>query len=245
MTNEIDRRRFLALTALTVVAACTADSDDAESNTNSNAESATADVKDDTASAGEADVASRPTLPGTADATTAPLISTTTVAPTTAPTTTASTIAPTTTSAIAPTLTAPKNPRAPEPDVVIGRLTIAALGVTHDLREGVTLTTIDKGPGRWPGSAWPGERGNVVVAGHRVTHTKPFRHLDKLKTGEPVIFAMSDGATHEYRVTGTEIVDDKAMWITRPTETPTATLFACHPPGSARQRIVVHLSLDA
>ena len=34
-----------------------------------------------------------------------------------------------------------------------------------------------------------------------------------------------------------------------PTDTPsptaTATLFACHPPGSVRQRIVVHLELSS
>jgi sortase A len=34
------------------------------------------------------------------------------------------------------------------------------------------------------------------------------------------------------------------MWIVNPTDTATATLFACHPPGSTRQRIVVNLELS-
>jgi len=33
------------------------------------------------------------------------------------------------------------------------------------------------------------------------------------------------------------------VWITDQTSDATATLFACHPPGSVTQRIVVHLQL--
>jgi sortase A len=43
-----------------------------------------------------------------------------------------------------------------------------------------------------------------------------------------------------YAVTGVEIVGPEAMWIVDPTDTPTVTLFACHPPGSTRERIVVY-----
>jgi sortase A len=237
--REVDRRGFLALGALTLIAACTNDSTDAESGT---AESTLPAQGPPPSGAPTSS-----TLPGTGDADTAPLdnpaLGAGDTATASASTISSSTIGPPST--LATTLTVPANPRAPEPDVVIGRIKIAALGVDHELREGVTLTTIDKGPGHWPGSALPGQPGNVVVAGHRVTHTKPFRYLNKLSPGDPVTFALSNGATHVYRVTTTEIVDDKAMWITRPTTTPTATLFACHPPGSARQRIVVRLGLDA
>ena len=34
-----------------------------------------------------------------------------------------------------------------------------------------------------------------------------------------------------------------ALWIVNQTPDYTATLFACHPAGSTRQRIVVHLAL--
>lgn len=40
-----------------------------------------------------------------------------------------------------------------------------------------------------------------------------------------------------------EIVNPDALWIVDPTETATATLFAFHPPGSTRQRIVVFADL--
>ncbi len=48
-----------------------------------------------------------------------------------------------------------------------------------------------------------------------------------------------------YEVTETMIVGPDAMWIIDQTEDATATLFACHPPGSVAQRIVVKLALTA
>jgi hypothetical protein len=50
----------------------------------------------------------------------------------------------------------------------LGTIEIPAIGVTKSMFEGVTLRVLDNGPGHWPGSAMPGQTGNVVVAGHRV-----------------------------------------------------------------------------
>lgn len=88
----------------------------------------------------------------------------------------------------------------------------------------------------------PGQRGNAVFAGHRVTHSKPFRNIDQLVPGDEVIFEV--GQTRSvYAVTGHKVVTPKALDIVNPTPTPTATLFACHPPGSAKFRYVVLLAL--
>jgi sortase A len=89
----------------------------------------------------------------------------------------------------------------------------------------------------------PGEVGNVVVAAHRTSHGGPFRDIDQLVAGDVVEFSTSAGVI-EYTVTGTQIVQPDAVWIVNPTDTPTATLFACHPPGSVSQRIVVNLELS-
>lgn len=136
----------------------------------------------------------------------------------------------------------PADPYAPEPIQRIGSLEIPKLGVRQPLQEGITLRNIDLGPSHWPGSAMPGEVGNVVVAGHRVTHTKPFRNIDQLVVGDEVIFTVGNQRS-VYRMTGNEIVTPKALHIANPTPTATATLFACHPPGSARFRFVVRLEL--
>jgi sortase A len=173
--------------------------------------------------------------------------------PTTAPASTTATTATTaTTLAPAPTPApvdlpipegAPVDPRAPTPEVVHGTVSLPTIGVTQPLGEGVTLTAIDRGPSHWPGTAMPGQLGNVVVAGHRVTHTRPFLDLDRLAVGDPLVFTMNDRTTWTYLLTGIEIVGPDAMHVVDQTAGPTATLFACHPKGSAAQRIVAHFRL--
>ena len=132
----------------------------------------------------------------------------------------------------------PVDPRAPTPIVDIGEIRIPKIGLVHRIYEGVTLTVIDQGPGHWPGSAMPGEVGNTVFAGHRVTHTHPMRHIDQLVEGDEVIFSTKDGV-FTYRVTGHQIVTPQDVHIVDPTPDATMTIFGCHPPGSATQRYVV------
>ena len=116
------------------------------------------------------------------------------------------------------------------------------LSVVSPIFHGITLRNIDHGPSHWPGTAMPGENGNAVFAGHRVTHTHPFLRINELVEGDQVIFTV-DGVRSVYQVTGHEIVTPDNMGITKQTATPTATLFACHPPHSASYRYVVHLAL--
>ena len=131
-----------------------------------------------------------------------------------------------------------------EPEVELGSIEIPRLDLQRTMFEGIRLPTLDHGPGHWPGTAMPGELGNVVVAGHRVSHNEDFRNLDQLVPGDEVIFNTASGR-HPYRVLSTEIVGPEAVWIVDQTPAQTGTLIACHPPGSTRQRIVVHLELAA
>lgn len=146
----------------------------------------------------------------------------------------------------------------PEAQQYYGRIMIPAIGVDAPFLEGVRISTLNDGPGHWPGTAMPGELGNVVVAGHRTSHDADFRHLDDLVPGDLVIFDMqnSDGTPtatvadpdpflgrYVYEVTSIEIVTPDAMWIVSQTYRHQATLFACHPPGSVDERIVAHLDL--
>lgn len=136
----------------------------------------------------------------------------------------------------------PKNSYAPEPIQEIGTIEIPKIGLTSKIMHGITLRNIDFGPSHWPGTPLPGEAGNAVFAGHRVTHTHPFRRIDELVPGDEVIFTVAGVRSH-YAVTGHEIVSPSRLDIVNPTPTPTVTLFACHPPGSARQRFVVRAAL--
>ncbi|MBW3546751.1 MAG: class E sortase [Actinobacteria bacterium] len=151
--------------------------------------------------------------------------------------------APSTEPALPTPVMPPADPYAPEAVSVIGTIEIPALGLAAPLHQGVTLNAIDRGPSHWPGTARPGELGNVVVAGHRVTRGGPFRHIDKLVPGDQVIFTV-DGRRSVYRVTGHEVVTPDAMRIVDQTPAYTGTLFACHPPGSEAYRYVVRLALE-
>lgn len=151
-------------------------------------------------------------------------------------------LAPTTTIVRHIPVAIPDDSYADEPIVRYGSIEIPKIGLVHQLFEGVTLNNIDQGPSHWPGTAAPGEAGNAVFAGHRVTHDHPFRRLDELDPGDQVVFRVA-GVRSTYRVTGTLIVGPDDTWIADQTAQPTATLYACHPPGSAAQRIVVKMAL--
>jgi len=161
--------------------------------------------------------------------------------PTTTSSTTTTIAPPTPTTLPAEPIRPPADPRQAEPYVVVGSIEIPKLGLRAPMGEGISLTVIDHGPSHWPGTAMPGGVGNVVIAGHRVTHSKPFRHIDELVPGDEVFFEVN-GVRHRYVMTSNEIVTPDALRIADQTPDRTATLFACHPPGSARFRFVVHLA---
>jgi sortase A len=165
-------------------------------------------------------------------------VSTTTTLPT--PSTTAA--APVRVARASRPVSPPRDSYAAEPIVEIGTIEIPKIGLFHRIMHGISLRNIDQGPSHWPGTAMPGEPGNTVFAGHRVTHTHPFLRINELVPGDVVIFHIQ-GVKSTYTVTGSEVVYPDNLSIINPTETATGTLFACHPPHSAKQRYVVHLAL--
>jgi sortase A len=138
----------------------------------------------------------------------------------------------------------PADPHAPVPVIPIGQITIPKIGVDLAFAEGVTLTVIDQGPGHWPGTAAPGGWGNVVIAAHRTVHGGSFLHIGELVAGDQIVLRDATG-TYVYGVTGIEVVAPEALSIVDQHPGRTITLFACHPIGSATQRIVVHGALVA
>jgi sortase A len=147
--------------------------------------------------------------------------------------------APSTTLALSQPENPPEDEHADVPVVEIGSIEVPRIGLSAPLYEGIWLTVLDVGPGHWPGTAAPGGYGNAVIAGHRVTHSEPFRHIDELVPGDTIVLADATGR-YTYAVTGSEVVtpDDVGIVTQRPGHT--VTLFACHPPGSAAYRYVVY-----
>ncbi len=125
----------------------------------------------------------------------------------------------------------------------VGRLEIPAIGIEERIREGVDIGIINRGPAHWAGTAMPGREGNMVLAGHRTTYSRPFHDLDRLAVGDDIWVTGIDGVRAHYVVKHTMIVHPSAVWIADWTRQPTLTLFACHPKGSLAQRIVVRAEL--
>ena len=141
-----------------------------------------------------------------------------------------------------PGVVVPRAPRAakaatPRGPVSTGRIIIPRIGLNHATYEGIELSIIDYGPSHWPGTAEPGDPGNTVFPGHRVTKTRPFFNIDLIQLGDKVTFVRSHG-TYTYEVTDTFVVNADEVWIADQTEGATMTIFGCHPKGSAKQRYV-------
>ena len=90
----------------------------------------------------------------------------------------------------------------------------------------------------------PGQLGNVVIAGHRTTHSMPFNQLDTLVEGDEVIMT-TDAGRFVYAVRAVIVVPAEWIDIAAQDYAHTATLFACHPKGSATHRVVAKLRLLA
>lgn len=129
-------------------------------------------------------------------------------------------------------------------------LRIPRLGRWNDkppvIVEGVSVEDLKRGPGHIPGTAMPGEIGNVVISGHRTTYGAPFSRFDELRPGDAVVLETRD-MWFTYEVTGSEIVAPTAVEVTlpvprNPTAVPTKrllTMTTCNPKYSARQRLII------
>jgi sortase A len=130
----------------------------------------------------------------------------------------------------------------PLPGDALGKLLIPAIGVSEYVVEGTDAENLRKGPGHYPDTPLPGQRGTSAIAGHRTTYGAPLRELDKVKKGDRIVVELPYG-TFVYRVERTQIVDDSALWVTRKVRHDRLVLTACHPLYSAAQRIVAFARL--
>jgi sortase A len=128
--------------------------------------------------------------------------------------------------------------RAPLKGDAIARIMIPSIGLSKYVVEGTDLESLRKGPGHYPDTPLPGAPGTTAIAGHRTTYGAPFRHIDEVHRGEPIVIDMPDGR-FVYRVQGTKIVDDQDLSVLDKVGYQRLVLSACHPLYSAAQRIIV------
>jgi sortase A len=128
---------------------------------------------------------------------------------------------------------------------LVGRMEIPRLNVSAVVFEGTDEPVLSQGVGHLTGSAFPGQEGNVVLAGHRDSF---FRALRNIKGGDLVKVTTQLGS-RTYRVQTTEIIPPTQISVLDPTSQPTLTLVTCYPfyfVGHAPKRFIVRgIDLDA
>jgi sortase A len=170
---------------------------------------------------------------------------------TSAPSTTVTTV-PKSTSTSTPPTTAASSPvvgSSRAPAVADG----AVVGIIHlpwssyAIVQGTTRNDLEKGPGHYPATVYPGQLGNAAIAGHRTTYLHPFYDADSLHIGSEIRIDMLWGH-YTYRVTKEPYAvspSDVDVVATHDPAHATLTLTTCNPKYSARQRLVVQATLVA
>jgi sortase A len=127
----------------------------------------------------------------------------------------------------------------PGPQSVIGRLEIPRLKLGVMVREGADEGTLRRAVGHIPGTALPGNVGNVGLAGHRDTF---FRELRNIRADDTIELQTTAG-TYRYVVKSTRIVTPRDISVLQASGGETLTLVTCYPfyyVGSAPKRFIVH-----
>ncbi|MBJ6136541.1 class GN sortase [Marinobacter litoralis] len=105
----------------------------------------------------------------------------------------------------------------------VAKLELPELGVSMIVLEGGHGESLAFGPGR----VFGGERGPLVLAGHRDTH---FRHLQDVQPGYRLRVQNQNRQWRQYEVTDVGIVDSRKEVIdTRQLEDDSVLLITCYP----------------
>ena len=131
---------------------------------------------------------------------------------------------------------------APATGAPMGRIEIPRLGVSAVIRAGSDARTLRLAVGYIPGTALPGEDGNIGLAAHRDTF---FRRLRDIRADDEIRLVTPAG-TYTYTVERTNIVRPQDTWVLNRTPQPALTLVTCYPftyVGSAPQRFIVRAAL--
>jgi LPXTG-site transpeptidase (sortase) family protein len=138
------------------------------------------------------------------------------------------------------TQNAPSN-SLPDAEGFPGYISIPQIGLTSLVRDGTQYVDID--PAHLVESRTPNQPGNVAIFGHRTSHGREFRNIDKLGVNSLVYLTIGT-KLYTYRVTGVDIrLPTDPLLYASTSNDQTLSLVACHPPHSVKYRIVAHAVL--
>jgi len=119
-----------------------------------------------------------------------------------------------------------------------GRIEISSVGLAAMIMEGVDGRTLRHAVGHIPGTALPGQPGNVALAGHRDTF---FRGLRNIHKDDEITLTTLHGS-YRYRVDSTQVVGPEDIQVLSATFDDILTLVTCYPfyfVGPAPKRFIV------
>ncbi len=139
---------------------------------------------------------------------------------------------------------------------VIGRIMAPSIGLDKFIVEGAAATELRAAIGRYRGTAFLGDKGNVALAGHRTTYGAPFGRIGELLPGDKInvltpvgtaIYEVMDPVVASKLWAGTvreisgghAIVGPSDEFVLADVGDNRLTLTACHPKFSAEERIIV------
>ncbi len=119
-------------------------------------------------------------------------------------------------------------------------LRIPSIDSENPVREGTESDVLSDSLGHESGTAFAGEEGNCVIAGHRnYNFGKYFNRLDEVEIDD-LIYLDSATETYTYVVTDIQVVDPTDVEILEPIEgKETLTLYTCTPIYIATHRLVI------
>jgi sortase A len=119
----------------------------------------------------------------------------------------------------------PVTPLTPRPGSWVARLDAPSVRLSATVLEGSDDGTLARGAGHIEDTPFPGQPGNIGIAGHRDT---TFRAVRNLHVGDPLELTTSD-RIYRYLITKAFIVEPEDVYVLDPGDRPMLTLVTCYP----------------
>lgn len=122
---------------------------------------------------------------------------------------------------------------------ILYMLRIPCIDSENPVREGVSAGVLADSLGHEPDTAYIGEGGNCVIAGHRnYSFGSFFNRLNEVKEGD-MIYVDTATDSYSYKVVSVKVVEPEDLSVLEPTDTETLTLYTCTPLYLATHRLVI------
>jgi len=126
----------------------------------------------------------------------------------------------------------------PAPGSPVAMIEIPSIGLRQVVVEGSSPEMLERGPGHLPDTPLPGEFGNSVVLGRRLTYGAPFARLGEIQTGDSVTMVTGRGS-FTYVVNRVGYVQPGEPDVTGPALDSRLTLVTSGPSLAPNDRLIV------